>query len=369
MLRITGRMMPDAGLSIPNNFYICAMIPVLNSKFIIDGVPRELTPAGLLAPVLEKLPEAESPGGVFMDETMDPAPGAIVTGGADIFSLLGALDGGQRRIPVPFAAPCTRGRIAETLIDTLWRKGNIRLDDLHLTVKWTCNPAKVGDMAAFYDSVESAADYLDTLGTLLRRCSCEEGDFGVRFATPFSGAPLLVPDTFADDPQSWIVYVPFETSDYRLGGSLLAQTLGQHGGTAPQVDDPDYFMDCFEVVRELAEDGVLLSASTVGAGGLLKAMDGMTREGVGASADISGIIRSSGENDPVRILFSELPAAIIQVRDPDFDYIDAEFLLQDVAFFPLGHPVRGGGLQLATSARSGIQDILESLMQNAEGED
>lgn len=345
------------------------MIPALNSKFIIDGVPRELTPAGLLAPVLEKMPEGEAAGGVFMDETIDPAPGPIVLDSSDIFSMLAAAGRTVRRIPVPFAAPCTRGRIAETLVDTLWRKGNIRLEGLALTVKWSCNPLKVGDMAAFYSSVESAADYLDTLGTVLRRCSCETGDFDVRFATPFSGAPLLVPDVFADDPQSWIVYVPFDTSDYRLGGSLLAQSMNLGGGIAPQVDDPDYLIDCFEVVRELAEDGVLLSASTVGAGGLISALERMGGGGCGASADISGIIRACSEKDPVRILFSELPGAVLQVRDSDFDYIDAEFLLQDVAFFPLGHPVRGEGLQLVTTARSGIQDILESLMQNAEGED
>ena len=71
----------------------------------------------------------------------------------------------------------------------------------------------------------------------------------------------------------------------------------------------------------------------------------------------------------VRLLFSEVPGAIIQVRDADFDYIDAEFILQDVAYFPLGHPSADGELHLASSAKTGIQTILESLMQNAEGED
>ena len=62
----------------PNNLYLCVMQQALNSKFIINGVPQELTPAGLLAPVLEKAPEYEAPSGTVIDETMDPAPGAIV---------------------------------------------------------------------------------------------------------------------------------------------------------------------------------------------------------------------------------------------------------------------------------------------------
>ena len=65
-----------------------------------------------------------------------------------------------------------------------------------------------------------------------------------------------------------------------------------------------------------------------------------------------------------------MPGVVIQIQDADFDYLDAELLLQDVAFFPLGHPVPGTAeIRVKASAKSGIQTILESLMQNAEGED
>ena len=145
--------------------------------------------------------------------------------------------------------------------------------------------------------------------------------------------------------------------------------MGIGGGICPQVDDPDYLMDCFEVVRELAEDGVLLSACTVSSGGIMAALEHMRSEGAGCRADISGILSAREEPDAVRILFSEVPGAIIQIRNADFDYVDAELLLQDVAWFPLGHPSADGLLHIDTSAKSGIQTILESLMQNAEVED
>ena len=345
------------------------MQQALYSKFIIDGVPCDLTPAGLLAPVLEKQPDQGMQGGTVIDETIDPAPGPIVLDPSKVENYQEALSGVERFIPVPFATPCTRGRIAESLIDSMWRVGNFRLDDLPLTIKWSFSPSRVGDMSAFYASVESAADYIDALGLQLRRCVCESGVFDVKVATPFSGAPLMVDDKLRPDPQSWIVYVPFDTSDYRLGGSHLAQALGLRGGTAPAVTDADYFIDCFELVRELVVDGILLSASTVGAGGLSTAVRKMCGPEVGASVDLSDVLRSSGGMNSANILFSELPGALLQVRDTDFDYIDAEFILQDVAYFPLGHPIPGGGLQLVASDKSGIQTILESLMQNAEGED
>lgn len=341
----------------------------LFSKYVIDGIPKELTPADILSPVMERPLEPQGPVQTVVDETFDPTPCTIRLEPSRISDYLSTVKAQGRHTPVPFAPQCTRARVATALIDTLWRSGNFRLDDLPLTAKWTFNPVWVGDMAAFYSSVEAVADYIDTMHLNLRRIVCGEGQFDVRFSTPFSGAPLLVDDVLHPDPQSWVAYVPFDTSDYRLGGSQLACGMGYGGGTCPQVDDPDYLMDCFEVVRELAEDGVLLSARTVSSGGLATALDGMVSPGAGVQADISGIMSSSGETDPVRILFSEVPGAVLQIRDADFDYVDAEFLLQDVAWFPLGHPCDDGLLHLGTTAKSGIQTILESLMQNAEGED
>ena len=345
------------------------MIQALNSKFIIDGVPRELTPAGILSSVMDRVPECTEPGVTIVDETFDPAPMGFTPDPSKTDEYLQAVLNAGRWTPVPFSAPCTRARIATALIDSLWRSGKFRLDDLDLTAKWSFEPEKVGDMAAFYASVEAAADYLGYLRLNLRRFGLEEGPFDVRFATAVSGAPRLVDECLHPDPQSWVVYVPFDTSEYRFGGSQLAYALGLSGGTAPRVDDPDYLMDCFEIVREFAEDGVLLSAATVSSGGLLTALKGMTADGVGLSADISGIMRSVGQSDPVRVLFAEVPGAILQLRDSDFDYADAEFLLQDVAWFPLGHPGEDGLVHLDFSAKTGIQTILESLMQNAEGED
>ena len=183
------------------------------------------------------------------------------------------------------------------------------------------------------------------------------------------GSRRACPSTLLGDAQSWVVYIPFDTADFRLGGSLLAQELGLGGGPAPQIVDADYFLDCYEVVRELVEDGVVLSGATVGEGGLLKAVRGMVEE-TGMTLDLSDVMRSYQEQNPLRILFAELPGVVIQIRDADFDYLDAELLLQDVAFFPLGHPTPGSSdIRVKASAKSGIQTILESLMQNAEGED
>ena len=173
-----------------------------------------------------------------------------------------------------------------------------------------------------------------------------------------------------DDPDSWIVYIPFDTCPFRLGGSLLAQIHGYCGGPASPIMDPDYFIDCYEVVRELVEDGIICAGNSIGDGGLATAARRFC-EGKGAELNISGIMSSYQEKDSTRILFGEIPGALIQIRDIDYDYFDSQMLLQDIAYYPLGHPsVNGHGVRFTENTRNGVAEILSSLLnQTSEGED
>lgn len=338
---------------------------LLTSRYVIDGVARELTPAQLLGD--NDAPVESRP---IMDETADPGVGVLDVSSARVEEYLLKVLAAERSFPVPFAGSFTAERMAGTLIDSLLRRGCPRLEDVALTLKWTWNTDRVGNASAFYSSVEAASEYIDGLGVSLKRYSVDDGPLSLKISTPYSGAPLVTCDKFVPDEESWVIYIPFETSDYYLGGSLLSQSLGLAAGSAPQMNDPDYFMDCFELVQELVQDGIALAGAAVGDGGLLCAVKKLCSDTVGAGIDVSDIIRAGERRDVVRVSFAEVPGVVLQIRDSDFDYVDAECLLQDVAFFPMGHPVRGcGDVRLKASSRSGIQNILDSLMLNAEGED
>ena len=368
----------------------------LHAIYVIDGVQEEYTPAQLLDAVTEPEGRHPLPGPAearVVDESLDPVFRGAETDPERIGAYLDLVCAARKRVPLAYPDAYTRVRVAAALIDTLWRSGHFRLGDLSLDASWRWDAAPVGARAAFYASVRAAADYVDSLGLKFSSYRCirtagpselllrpritrdaDEEEFGFisepfRSEHPVIGARRSCSPVFAPDPQSWVVFIPFDTADFRLGGSLLTQELDLGCGPAPQVTDADYFMDCYEVVRELVEDGILLSGATVGEGGVLRTVRRMA-EDCGMRVDLSGVMRSYQEQDPVRILFSEVPGAVVQIHDADFDYLDAELLLQDVAFFPLGHPVPGTtAIHVDASAKSGIQTILESLMQKAEGED
>ena len=378
----------------------------LHSKYIIDGVSRRLTPAEMLDDCLasaEVKPNTES--GEFepvVDESTDPSPSMKKFQNQNVQGYLAtvvSLLDEPRPFPAAYADPYTRGRIAKALLDAVWLNGHFKLGDLTIAAKWRWNCKPLGNMAAFYSSAEATADYINNLGICLsgysftesgRVCqtsfkvgACEkaespdEDDIFLPEDAPFgSEHPVLgrrraVPDKLVADPDSWIIYVPFDTCDFRLGGSLLCDALGQNGDNFPEIGDADYFIDCYEVIREFIEDRIAVSAATVCDGGLLTALKLMCSGDVGADIDISGIMSAYGEDKKLRILFSEVPGAIIQIKDSDYDYVDAEFLLQDIAYYPIGHPVTGTGEVNVKAGGSGIAGILQSLLgsQASEGED
>ena len=376
-------------------------ISALYSEYVIDGISREMTPYRILSACLaDSGPSA--PSGSFdpvVDESVDPALKPCITDPALVnryYEMSRMLP--ERKFPMSFPETYTKNRIAFSLIDTIWREGHFRLDDLSLRMDWKWCPGRIGDMTAFYASVCSAADYIDSLGLKLSGYSCvgsgceqtlsvmtglsavKESDCTDDFfdELPFStehpslGDGLLRSTELLDDSQSWIIYIPFENCDYRLGASRLAQALGVSGAVAPQIIDADYFIDCYEVVRELVEDGIVISGATAGDGGLMAALRSLSRHDVGMDVELADLSHATHEEDIVRLLFSEVPGVVIQIADIDYDYVDAELLLQDVAFFPLGHPVSGrSDVSIRCSGKTGIQNILESLIQSqsSEGED
>ena len=361
------------------------MSTALYSKFIINGVQQECSPAELLGDIV---PPHDY--GVIVDETVDPALETHEWDARKVDEYSAKISRARRTLPLPYADVYTRCRVAEALIEALWRKGHFRLEDLSLKADWKWTAAPVGALAAFYNSVQAAAEYADSLGVDISSYLCTEtsktcdvsfkavlsraaddSEFGPDDATKRTlKLQRCCPSTLQPDSRSWLVYIPFDTSEFRLGGSLLAQAMDLGGGVSPQILDADYFMDCFEVVRELVEDGVVMSAVTVGEGGLLSAAKRYCTGGPGTTLDLSDALKSFEETNIVRVLFAEIPGVLLQIRDTDFDYLDAELLLQDVAFYPLGHPnLKSSAVRVKASAKSSIQLILESLMQNAEGED
>lgn len=372
----------------------------LFSSYIIDGVKCEASPAELLqecmsVPVQMEYEDCED----IVDESTEPPLNAFFPEESKtqdyLRQCLSAADE-DREFRLLYPSSFIRQRIAKALIDRLWNKGHFRLGDLTLWAEWGWNTRPVGSMASFYTSVKSACDYIYDLGVRLSDCIYENTD-GASFAgfqawlpeneddieedlhlksSPYESThPWISEERQCDsrlvaDEATRLIYIPFDTCTHRLGGSVLAHKNGYNGGAGPNIQDPDYFIDCYEVIRELIEDGIILSGATVCDGGLMTAAGIMSRK-TGLDLDISGLLSSYQTDNSVAVLFGEVPGVLVQIHDQDFDYLDSQLLLQDVAYYPIGKIASSrSGVSIVSRNDKSVADILSALLDQAtEGED
>ena len=278
---------------------------ILFSEYIIDGASMESTPADMLKECMpvqmweqflnrwhNSLKDNGGQDGGEMrpapiiDETRDKVPvnfkyesGRTEEYLEQIFSLIPGRDENMVNPEHPFSA--TRIAVASSILSSLWKEGHFRLNNLDMAALWEWDTAPVGNMAAFYNSVEAATGYVYDLGVKLtsiaireRQGVCRAGFVISRVQNwmPFDDALEYVPDMDAEDvigpeaghPQekiwlresrkcpgtvvlddsvrgdsegSWLVYIPFDTCSHKLGGSMLSEVLGKGNENGPEISE------------------------------------------------------------------------------------------------------------------------------------
>lgn len=343
----------------------------LFSQYILDGVQMDETPFSALYDCLDGNGTVDVPKGPFqdiVDEYMDKKP---VTFQYDPDKSLEYVEKilqaprNRKTVNLDYPLSWTKNAISNLLLECLFRDGHFTLQDILLMAKWDWNNAPAGNMAAFYDSTVAAGRYLFDLGVKLDRYFVESNSRECRFDLEVRSrmsSRRKCPDTVGADPRDWLIYIPFDNGRFCLGGSALSNVVGGGSGVEGDVQDPDYFIDCYEVVRELVEDGVICAGVPVGYGGLATAAEKF-RGRRGLNLEIGGIMSAKGETDPVKILFAETPGVIIEIKDDDYDYLDAQLLLQEAAYYPIGHPdPESHELSISREDRNNVVGILNSLM-------
>ncbi len=352
----------------------------LFSKYIIDGVEMDSTPADMLMECCapedwERLFPAVEQAETIVDETGDSDPAPLKYEFSKLDDYVRQVRGGMtERGSVSVRHPYSTARVilAQTVLEHLLSREPSRLEGLglRLLIRWDCRP--VGNMAAFYKAVEAVSGYVFDLGlrfTDIYFCEAE-GAHEMGFELVTAGGVEKLPSEAVEGGS--LIYVPFDTCSHKLGGSLFSAVLGGGDEVGPEIFDPDYFIDSYEVVHDLVEDGIALSGTVVGRGGLITAVEALLGD-YGLEMDLGGIQKTYMEDDPMRILFSEIPGVVLQIGEGDMDYVDSQFLLQDIAYYPLGKPDKTGPegrkVRLSVESRDDLSRILSSLMDGHKSED
>ncbi|MBV8380341.1 MAG: phosphoribosylformylglycinamidine synthase [Paucibacter sp.] len=269
-----------------------------------------------------------------------------------------AMSMGERTPLASVNAPAS-GRMAVGEAITNLLAAPIELARAKLSANWMAACGEAGEDAALFDTVKAVGmELCPQLGV-----SIPVGKDSLSMRTRWDGhqvtAPVsLIVSAFASiadvrttlTPQlqavdSSLILVDLGAGKHRLGGSILAQTLGQFGNEVPDLDDAELLKKLVAAVNELRAGGQLLAYHDRGDGGLWATVcemgfaghmgvslnvdmlviegDGISdsRADTGDAKNWAAQVGARREERTLRALFSEELGVVLQVPAADRDAV------------------------------------------------
>ncbi|STZ08501.1 Phosphoribosylformylglycinamidine synthase [Moraxella caprae] len=230
------------------------------------------------------------------------------------------------RTPVALISPKASARLAVGEAVTNLASANIaKISDITLSANWMAACGDDGEDVALYDAVHAVGEELcPALGiaipvgkdSLSMRASWQDDGVDKAVASPMSliitgFAPVqdinktLTPELINAD--SRLYRIDLSKGKLRLGGSILAQTLGQLGDDCPDVDSADDLRRFFEFIQSANEQGFISAYHDISDGGLIATVAEMqftARVAINLSLDDDNVLGQ---------LFAEELGAVVQV--------------------------------------------------------
>ena len=235
------------------------------------------------------------------------------------------------RTPVALINPAASARLAVAEAITNIAGANIaKLSDITLSANWMAACGEDKEDQALFDAVYAVGEALcPALGiaipvgkdSLSMRANWSDEQANKSVVSPMSliitaFAPVqdvtktLTPELLTSSSLGETAFYRLDLSkgQFRLGGSILAQTLSQLGDTCPDLDNPQDLINFFNFIQQANNQGLITAYHDIGDGGLLATIAEMqftSRQGVKLVLTDDNLLGQ---------LFAEELGAVIQVK-------------------------------------------------------
>ncbi|MFW5890264.1 MAG: phosphoribosylformylglycinamidine synthase, partial [Marinilabiliaceae bacterium] len=258
--------------------------------------------------------------------------------------------------------------VAEALTNIVWAPLKYGLKGVSLSANWMWPCRNEGEDARLYKAVEAVSDFSCGLGINIPTgkdslSMTQQYPDGERIVSPgtviissageVQNVKNIVTPLLQKDENSYLYYIDLSSDDLKLGGSSFAQIINQLGDEAPSVRDVDYFRRGFEALQSLIRDELVLAGHDVSAGGLITTLLEMcfANKAFGITADLS----DWEEDDPVKLLFSENPAVVIQVKEKQ--KVEEVLSNAELDYRIIGQPSVERQVKILTSSGDHVFDV------------
>jgi len=253
----------------------------------------------------------------------------------------------------------SRLSIAEALTNIVWTPIENGLQGISLSANWMWPCKNPGEDSRLYQAVEAASNFARQLkiniptgkDSLSMTQKYPDGKIVISPGTVIISTVAQVSDfTKTINPvlkkieNSIIYYIDFSLDEFHLGGSSFAQILNKVGQIAPDVKNTEYFKKAFETLQELINQNKILAGHDISSGGLITTLLEMnfSNTSYGMEIDLSTL----PEKDPIKILFSEKPAVVIQTIHNEIEEILNK---NNIKFYKIGKVIEDNYLTIKAS--------------------
>lgn len=239
--------------------------------------------------------------------------------------------------------------IAEALTNIIWAPLTNKLKSVSLSANWMWPCRNQGEDARLYTAVKASSDFAIALGiniptgkdslSMTQKYKDEvvlaPGTVIISAAGEVNDIKKIVEPVILNDPDTSLLYIDMSRDSFKTGGSSFAQILSSVGNEVPTVKDPAYFGEVFNAIQELINDEQILAGHDISAGGMVTTLLEMCFSNI--SGGLSVNLTALSEDDTVKVLLSQNPGIIIQVKDEDS--VVERLLEKGITCYPVGHPI------------------------------
>ncbi len=238
--------------------------------------------------------------------------------------------------------------IAESLTNLVWAPLTDQLKGVSLSANWMWPAKNEGEDARIYKAVKAASDFACELGiniptgkdsmSMTQKYKDDvvysPGTVIISASGEVSDVKKVVEPVLINNPESILYFIDFSKMNRCLGGSAFSQVINKLGNEAPSVADSNYFAAAFNAIQDCIEDRNILAGHDISSGGLITTLLEMcfADNYSGMQLDLSGI----GEADSVKVLFSENPGVVVQVKE--VAAFEAKLNAAGISYLLIGKP-------------------------------
>lgn len=233
----------------------------------------------------------------------------------------------------PACRAMARLAVAEALTNLMWIKVS-SLDSIKASGNWMWAAKFEGEGPKMYDAAEALSDVFVELGMAIdggkdslsmaarvpkadggHETAKSPGQLVITAYAPVPDVRIKVTPDLKSRGDSVLLFVDLGKGAMTLGGSSLAQVIGQmDAGTPPQVDVSN-LKAAFSATQRMLAGGLLLAGHDRSDGGLLVTVLEMAFAGrIGVSLKLE---KAKGHEDLFAALFGEAPGLVYEVRRSD----------------------------------------------------